>query len=116
MFGLFGSGQGVGAAELLTATIVPVGGGSPLFDFEWTKDGNTSAYKIYLAVRLTGGGAYSTVYSNINPDLLTYAGDVSTFPGYTPGDNPNAFDFEVGLVAVGPTQAANSPIFLSPPY
>lgn len=109
-------GSPVGAAELLTAAIVPDGGGAPGFTLNWTKDGNTVAYSIYIGEVLTGGGVYNSVYGPINPELGTFVGDVSTFPDYTPGDNPNMFDFEISLVAAGPTQATNSPIYLIGPY
>jgi hypothetical protein len=117
MFALFGgSGGGAGPAELLTATVVPAGGGSPLFTLNWTKSGNVSAYSIYIGEVVVGGSPFNSVYGPINPNLLTFAGDVSTFPDYTPGDNPNMFEFEVSLVAAGPTQALGSPIYLLGPY
>lgn len=115
MFSIFGTSE-AGPAVLLTAEIVPDGGGSPLFTLNWTRSGNTSAYSIYIGEVQTGGGVFNAVYGPINPKLLTFAGDVSTFPDYNPGDNPNNFDFEISLLAAGPIQAVNSPIYLNPPY
>jgi hypothetical protein len=116
MFGLFGSGQGVGAAELLTAEVVADGGGLPGFTVNWTKAGNTAAYKIAIGAAKIPGGPLNFYYTNINPDLLTFIGTVEDFSDYDPGDNPNFWDFQVNLQAVGPTQALNSPISLNPPY
>jgi hypothetical protein len=115
MFSIFG-GSNAGPPVLLSAVIVPDGGGSPLFTLNWTKSGDMTGYSIYLDAAELPGGIFNTVYGPLDPNLLTFAGDVSTFPGYVPGYNPNDYEFAVFLLGPLSANAANSPIFLFPPY
>jgi hypothetical protein len=117
MFALFGgSGGGAGPATLVSADVVADGGGLPGFTVNWTKSGNVTAYGIYISAAKIPGGPLNTYYGPINPELLTFVGTVADFSDYDPGDDPNLWDFEISLLAAGPTQAANSPIYLNPPY